>query len=190
MNKEDSYNIESEKRELDLLIEKGANFDVEEVQLLKPKGFFGFFKKRRPVKVKHHFHIEEAVLRTLDLISAESIQMEIDEAIMIKDGLSVSKKLANEHSIRCAKVVALAALGSSYILVVPKWNGTQKIKYNDKELNRLTELFARTIKPTKLFQLVMLVNTMLNLGDFTNSIRLMSGARTTMPNRIEEEAED
>ena len=58
-----------------------------------------------------------------------------------------------------------------------------------KKLDELTSLFARKIKPSILYKLYVLVNTMGNLGDFMNSIRLISTERTTMPIRIEENNE-
>lgn len=188
MEEKEKRDLEAERNELNTLINRGTKFEVEETLLERQKGFFGFFKSRIRSKVKHTFVIQEPTLHVLDLITAESIEMLIDESVMSsKSGMSESKKIAKEHSKRCARVVALAVLGEEYVLAIPKSNGTVKIKYDDKRLKELTSLFFRAIKPSKLFKLAILVNTMMNLGDFMNSIRLMSGARTTMPNRIEEE---
>lgn len=188
MEEKEKRDIEAERNELNTLINKGAKFEVEDVILQRQKGFLGWFKKRIQVKEKHTFVIEEPTLTVLDLITTESIDMIIDENVMSStSGMSESKKIANKHSKRCARVVALAVLGQDYILAIPKRNGTIKIKYDEARLKELTSLFFRAIKPSRLFRLALLVNTMMNLGDFMNSIRLMSGARTTMPNRIEEE---
>ena len=185
---EEKRNIEAERNELNTLLGRGTKFEVEDIVLERQKGFLGRFKRRIPVKIKHTFVIQEPTLHVLDLITAESIEMLVDENVMSsKSGMSEAKKITKEHSKRCARVVALAVLGQDYILSIPKSNGIVKTQYDETRLKELTSLLFRTIKPSKLFQLAILVNTMMNLGDFMNSIRLMSGARTTMPNRIEEE---
>ena len=71
-------------------------------------------------------------------------------------------------------------------LMVNDAEGSGKFVVYVKRLNELTSLFTRRIKPSRLYQIYILIQTMCNLGDFLNSIRLMSADRTTMPIRIEE----
>ena len=87
-----------------------------------------------------------------------------------------------------AKIIALAVLGQDYMKAIQSGNQVKYIPDN-KRLGELTRLFAENVKPSKLMQLTLLVNTMSNLGDFMNSIRLISTERTTMPIRIEENNE-
>lgn len=188
---ENKKSLEQEQSELNVLINKGVDFDVEDYDIeIKPK-FFGLLKKRTIVKTNRKFKIEEPTLGTLDRLSAEQIEFSLDElSLKSKDGMQIARTMVNKHSLRCAKLVAIAVLGSDYLIPIPGKNNVVRYKEDVKRLNELTSLFARQIKPSKLYQLCVLINAMSNLGDFLNSIRLMSADRTTMPIRIEENKED
>ena len=115
--------------------------------------------------------------------------MTIDEVEMKSDdSMKRARGLAHKHSIRCAKVVAIAVLGEDRLIPVTG-KGCVRWVEDVKRLDELTSLFARTIKPSMLYKLYVLVNAMCNLGDFLNSIRLVQQERTTMPIRIEESKE-
>ena len=178
--------LSAEKNELNTLIDKGVNFDVERTIYVRQNGFLGYFKKRYAKTETLKFTIKEPTLAVLDLMSAEQIEMTIDEAVMSSElGVQEAKKMAGSYGKKLSRLVAIAVLGNDYIK--PKKSGLGvKYKYDDKKLDSLAELFFIHIKPSKLLQLAILVNTMSNLGDFTNSIRLMSANRTTMPIRVEE----
>lgn len=70
-----------------------------------------------------------------------------------------------------AKVVAIAVLGN-------EWDNAEK-------LSELSEFLFRWLKNSSLIELVQVIDLTNNLADFINSIRLLSSARTTMPNRVE-----
>lgn len=182
--------LNQERNELNILIDKGVNFEIERTINVRQNGFLGYFKKRYQKTEKLQFTIKEPTLSILDLLSNEQIDLAIDESIMSSDsGIQEAKKMSGKHGQTLARIVAIATLGQDYIKT--KKNGSSFIyKYDDKKLNELQELFFIHIKPSKLLQLAILVNTMSNLGDFTNSIRLMSASRTTMPIRIEENKKD
>lgn len=174
--------IQTEKQELDLLLDKGINIEVE--QHVTKRSFFG--KKTVEVK-KLVFTIHEPTLSTLDRIAAEQIDLVIDENVINSEiGVQEAKRLVPRHCRRMSKILALAILGNDY--VIQKENG--KFANDEKKLNELTELLFHNVTPSKLFKYFVLVNTMSNIGDFINSIRLMSAARTTMPNRVEANNED
>ena len=180
---------EAEKQELNRLIDKGVEFDLERTIYVKQNGILWFFKRRVAKKETLKFIISEPTLSTLDRISDEQIELKIDENVMSSDlGVQEAKKMVNQHGRRFARIIALAVLGQDYLI---QRNSGGAIRYDkdDRRLNELTDLFFHNIKPSKLFQLTVLVNTMSNLGDFTNSIRLMSAARTTMPILVEENSE-
>lgn len=178
--------LNQEKSELSVLLNKGIEFEVEDTRFDVEKRFFGLMKKRVPVKYKRTFKIGELTLGTLDRLSAEWIEFEISEKeLATDDRMKVAKALTYEHSLRCAKIIALAVLDSDYLVPVHS-GGFIKYREDVEKLQELTDLFARTIKPSDLFYLVSIINLMSNLGDFTNSIRLMGVARTTAPDRIEE----
>lgn len=178
--------LNQEKSELSVLLNKGIEFEVEDVRFDVEKRLFGLIKKRVPVKYKRSFKIGELTLGTLDRLSAEWVEFEISEKeLATDDRMKVAKALTYEHSLRCAKIIALAVLDSDYLVPVHS-GGFIKYREDVEKLQELTDLFARTIKPSDLFYLVSIINLMSNLGDFTNSIRLMEVARTTAPDRIEE----
>lgn len=178
--------LNQEKSELSVLLNKGIEFEVEDVRFEVEHRLFGLIKKRVPVKYKRTFKIGELTLGTLDRLSAEWIEFEISEKeLATDDRMKVAKALTYEHSLRCAKIIALAVLDSDYLVPVHS-GGFIKYREDVEKLKKLTDLFARTIKPSDLFYLVSIINLMSNLGDFTNSIRLMEVARTTAPDRIEE----
>lgn len=184
MNEENKIN--AEKNELNTLIDKGIHFDIERTIELKQNGFFGIFKKRYSKTESLRFVIKEPTLAVLDLMSYEQIDLKIDETIMSSDsGIQEAKKMTSEYGKKLARIVAIAVLGQDYIKTKKNGSGFS-YKHDDKRLDELSELFFIHIKPSKLLQLAIMVNTMSNLGDFTNSIRLMSASRTTMPIRIEE----
>ena len=161
----------AENNELDRLLETGITFSVSQ-QVKKYKFPFKFEKKI----IERYFEIHEFTLGVLDRLSKEFIELEIDENEFNEDfvnTLTVAHKLTSQHCKRLARITAIAVLG---------------VDYRDaKELKKLTDLFFETITPKKLIQLVQIINTMSNLGDFMNSIRLMSGSRTTKPKLIEDE---
>lgn len=130
--------------------------------------------------------VQEPTLAVLDLIAAEQIELVIDEKLMTsEDALCIARKLAKQHARRMAKIVALAVLGEDYIKAT-QVGARVKYEHDDKRLDELTDLFFSRIKPSRLTELVSMISAMSNLGDFTNSIRLMSAARTTMPILVEE----
>lgn len=178
--------LEAERQELNLLIDKGVSFEVEQTILSRPAGLLGLVRKRSPRHSTLKFTIKEPTLSTLDRISAEQIELQISESVMSSEsGLQEAKKMVLRHGRRLARIVALCVMGEDYVIQYQK-QGRVVYGYNNKELDRLTDLFFHNIKPSKLFQLVLLVSSISNLGDFTNSIRLMSASRTTMPILIEE----
>lgn len=177
-------NLLKEKSELNALINKGVTFDVEVDECRVTARFWGLVKRRETIRVKHTYKIEEPTLGTLDRLSAEWVEIAIDEAAIKADGLTYAHTMAHNHAIRCARIIAIAVMGSSYLIPKPTSSGV-RYEENRKELDRLTALFARAIKPSTLNQLYLLISAMCNLGDFVSSIRLMCADRTTMPIRVE-----
>ena len=183
-NKEKLEALEKEQNELRLMIEKGVTFDVEVTHYRRKPGFFGFFRKREKVTEKKVFSIQEPTLSTLDRLSALWLQMEIDETkLQEADYLNAAKKMARKEANRLAEVVATAVLGEDYYTAIDKGGYYQRTE-NKKELQRLTSLFLHTIKPSELFTLAVLITNVSNLGDFINSIRLMSATRTSDPTHL------
>ncbi len=184
-DKNDIKQLERERAELNALINAGYEFEVEDYEVKSRPFFFGLIKKKTPVKITRSFKIKEPTLGTLDRLSREWIELEIDEKrLKDEDPMKQARTIAEKHSKRCAKVLALAVLGSEYL--APSVHlGSIVYHENKKRLDELTALFERTIRPSRLYRLITLINAMCNLGDFMHSIRLMSVNRTTAPIRIE-----
>lgn len=182
--------LEQERSELNALINRGVSFEVQDIEVQYKSYLWGLFKKKILVPITRNFVIKEPTLGTLDRLSSEWIEMAIDEeTIKGEDGMLQARKMTKKHALRCARVIALAVLGSDYLIPKADNGGIVRYEEDTKRLEELTRLFARQIKPSELHQLYVLINAMCNLGDFLNSIRLMSADRTTIPIRIEESNE-
>ena len=182
--------LRQEKDELNTLIGKGIEFAVDDVEFTVDKKLFGLVRKRNPMNIRRTFLIEEPTLGTLDRLSAEWIEVAIDdEAMRGNKSSQAAKSMVEKHAVRCARIVAIAVLGGDYL--VPKYAAGGMVRYTEdkKKLAELTELFLRAIKPSQLYRLTLMIDVMCNLGDFMNSIRLMSSDRTAMPIRIESDRE-
>lgn len=181
----DSEKLQVERNELNMLIDKGVNISFERTIRVEKSRKFLFIKKYETITEKLKFTIKEPTLSTLDRLSAEQIELVIDEAKIKENGMSEAKMLTRKQSHRMARIVAIAVLGQEYVIATQE-GARVHYQYDDKKLNELTELFFINIKSSQLLQYVILINSMSNLGDFTNSIRLMSAVRTTMPILIED----
>lgn len=181
--------LQQEREELNTLIGKGVTFEIKDTVIVTRKRFFGLLKKHETQEVTRKFTIEEPTLATLDRLSSEWVEFALDDAkLKTDDAMNRARTLSHEHAMRCAKVVAIAVLGENRLIPCPTKDGTRWVE-DLASLEELTCLFARKIKPSRLYQLYLMITAMCNLGDFLNSIRLMSTERTTMPIRIEENNE-
>lgn len=169
------------------MIDEGVDFDVEVTHYRRKPGVFGFFRRREKITETKVFKIKEPTLSTLDRLSYIWLQMEIDETkLNDEDYLRTARALANKEAAKLAEVVAVAVLGEDYY--VATYDGaTYRRKEDKKALRDLTALFYHTLKPSELLTLAIIITNVSNLGDFVNSMRLMSAARTSDPetNRIE-----
>ena len=182
--------LEMERAELNALIGAGYTFEVEDYEVKKRRVLFGLIKRSKPEPVTRSFKISEPTLGTLDRLSREWIEFEIDEErTKTEDVMTRARAAVKNHSARCAKIIALAVLGSDYMVPHARLGGVV-YREDKKRLDELTTLFERTIQPSKLYHIVTLINVMCNLGDFMHSIRLMSAGRTTAPARIEVNSAD
>ncbi len=181
---------EIEREELNLLIRKGQKFTVRYTITKKEKRLLGL--RSRTVEEEHAeaFELKEPTLAVLDRLSAHWLEMTLDEKALEAGGaetLAEAKRATADNTKRMARVIAIAVLGEDYHIKTIE-RGTGRIRYSndDKELDRLTDLFFHTIKPSELVILCQCITNIANLGDFIGSMRYMSGARTTQrSNRIE-----
>ena len=178
MDDKDIKMLEHEKQELRLLINQGISFTIsyQEERIVRVPRFKHLpwlfpHKKKVMEECSRDFVIKEPTAYTLDRLSAEYIELTIDEQTIKNDPRQQARKLYKEHSVRMARIVAIAILGN-------EWE-------DNKKLEELTEFLHKWLKNSKLFDVVQAVDLTNNLADFINSMRLMSSARTTMPIRIE-----
>lgn len=182
MEEVEKLDIELEREQLNLLIKRGVKFDVIIKIRKRKKGFKGFFQKPEVLEEVTTYEIHEPTLSVLDRLCDIWLDMALDE-VALKEGEVIveAKKTAKQNAKKMARVIAIAVLGEDYHITEITRTGKVK-KYNDdKELNRLTNIFFHAIKPSKLALLTTTVTNISNLADFITSMRLMSGARTTKP---------
>ena len=180
-----------ERDELNLLIRQGQKFSIRYTVTRRESHLLGL--RSRTTKEEHAeaFEIKEPTLSVLDRLSAHWLEMTIDEKALSSGGadtLTEAKRVTGDNTRRMAKVIAISVLGEDYhIKTVDKKTGRINYGNDDKELERLTDLFFHTIKPSELVILCQSITNIANLGDFIGSMRYMSGARTTQPkaDRIE-----
>lgn len=180
---EDLY---KEKNELNRLINAGIKFEVDAEEIEVTKHLI-FFKRRKIVTKRQQFTIAEPTLGTLDRIASESVDFAISDAeLQSVDTLSKGMQKVSENAEKCARIIAYAVMGSEY--ETPTLTKDNRIVYRSdvKRHSELTQLFKRRLKPSQLYRLATLIQLVSNLGDFTNSIRLLAADRQTMPRRIED----
>ncbi|MDR2009957.1 MAG: hypothetical protein LBQ22_05700 [Bacteroidales bacterium] len=182
MNEDEKTNIDLEREQLNLLIKRGVKFEVVAKIRKRNKGLKGFFKKPEILEETTSYEIHEPTLSVLDRLSEIWLDMAIDEEALKEGAVIVeAKKAAKQNAKKMARVIAIAVLGEDYHITEITRAGKVKRYNDDKELNRLTNIFFHAIKPSKLALLSTTVTNVSNLADFITSMRLMSGARTTKP---------
>ena len=174
---------ELERAELNLLVKRGVQFDIRLKILKREKGFKGHFKKPIFIEKTKTFEVQELTLDTLDRLSDIWLDMPMSEADLQDENnvLSVAKRIVKDNAKRMARIIAIAVLGEDYYITEQLSNGRMKRRTDEKELNRLADLFFHTIKPSQLITITAAITNVSYLSDFLNSMRLMSGARTTRP---------
>lgn len=175
---QDMQAIEAEKKELRLLIGQGISFVVDYyedkvVRIPRYRHLQRLLTKKQVVREEKQteFIVKEPTAFTLDRLSLEYIELAMDEEQIKSNPRQEARKLFAKHNRRMARIVAIATLGND-------WE-------NEKKLTERTEFFSRWLKNSTLWELVQAIDLTNNLADFINSMRLLSSARTTIPNRIE-----
>lgn len=178
---------EIEREELNLLIRKGQKFIIRYTIKTKKRNLLGIRAKVTEEERAETFEIKEPTLAVLDRLSTEWLEMSLDESALSEGGshtLVEAKRATAENTYRMARIIAIAVLGEDYhIKTINQKTGRVQFANDEKELERITDLFFHTIKPSELVTLCQRITNIANLGDFIGSMRYMSGARTTQPQR-------
>ncbi|MDR1456378.1 MAG: hypothetical protein LBJ01_12055 [Tannerella sp.] len=160
---------ELERRELDLLTGEGFRFEI-------PVG-----------KGKKTFTVHEPTAWVLDCMSALCLEMEMDENLLANSEgfLNESRRLVRKNAFLLSRVIGVAVAGDTYSPFPPvRW---ARGLFHRVKVRRLSRLFYHSLAPSKMKEISSFVLAASNLGDFINSIRLLSGARTTISGRIEKQ---
>jgi hypothetical protein len=178
--------VEMEREELNLLIQRGLKFDVTMKVRKQVKGIRGFFGRKKISEETMTFEMHQPTLSVLDRISDLALDMVINSD-ELKEGseetITKAKELVKDNSPKLARLVAIFVLGEDYHVTEITKSGKVKRYNDDKELDRLTDLFFHTVTPSKLAGLSIAITDMSNLMDFIASMRLLSGTRTTQPRK-------
>lgn len=163
----------TQKRIIKTIIGKGMKFSVNYTVRVRQKGLKGLFLPKVTEERSEEFLLKEPTLAVLDRASEVWLRMNTDAvdaegADTVKEGY----KLAKDHAKDMAECLAILILGEAYYSV----DGG-----DDKEIERLTELFYKTVKPSQMEEIAMYINATSNLVDFVSSMRLMKMSTTTTP---------
>ncbi|MDH6308125.1 hypothetical protein M2451_002644 [Dysgonomonas sp. PFB1-18] len=169
--------IEAEKKEIRLLISNGISFVVNYMEKREVKiprwSWCKWLKKTVITKEpkQKEFIVKEPTAFTLDRLTAEYIELAIDEEKIREAPRQQARLYFQEHDKRMALIIAIAILGND-------WEDTE-------QLTELANFIFKWTTNSQQHELVQAIDLTNNLADFINSIRLLSSARTTIPNRIE-----
>lgn len=171
--------ISAEQKELNLLINEGFSFTFEYMDRKYPFA--------RPTLVKKTFTIHQPTLAVIDLLSAEAINMVVNEDLISKDPLGESKKIISSAVDPMVRYIAIAILGRDAEIPVSSLSKYTSYKKNEKEIKRISSIIKRSLTPAQLREIVTAITQISNIGDFLYSIRLAGESRSTTPSRIEED---
>ena len=151
MNNDNKRQLYQVLLELNTLLCNCVSFEIKDVEVKTQSRFFGLLKKHVRNEVTRKYTINEPTLATLDRLSREWVEFAIDDdALKSADGMTAARTLARTQAIRCARVIAIAVLGEERLIPKPCKAGTIWIE-DEKRLEKLTDLFARKIKPSRLY---------------------------------------
>jgi hypothetical protein len=106
-------------------------------------------------------------------LSAEFAKIDYSEDKIKSDGLSEVKRLAVSSCKPLANILAIAVLGSKWKIWMFRW--------------LLSEYFLWRVKPTKMLELSLIINYMMNQEGFITSIRLNAIHKIASPPELIEE---
>lgn len=164
-----------EQKEASRLARDGYIFAVEYDELRKT--IFG-------KKVVHHadeYRIEEPTLGMLDRMSKEWVNIKIggSEGVIDEAKLSVA-----DNAMRMCRIIAIAVIGSNGKNMIRC--GAGEIRRQEKEIERLSGIFAACVKPSQLKDIAYYILAASNLADFMTATTLMRAERTTRPSGVAE----
>lgn len=172
-NEKEIMDLITQKKLIKKIIGDGTKFTISYTVKVRQKGLKGLFLPKVTEERTEDFVLKEPTLAVLDRASEVWLRMNTEDIEKeSSDAIKEGYKLANAHAKDMAECLAILVLGEAYYAV----DGG-----DDKELNRLSELFYKTVKPSQTEEIAMFINATSNLVDFVNSMRLMKMSITTTP---------
>lgn len=180
--------MKKEQNILDTLLDKGYPFTITQPVIHTTKYLFGIIKRHTVSMNSVDYIIKEPTLDVLDRMSAEWIKMDEDLEGIDENTQTIknSRYLVTKHAYRLAKCIAIATIGRDYW--IPVAGSSIRYKEDTERLLSLTNTFAKSISPSQLYKITLMLQGLANLGDFTMSIRLTELQRTTAPSRVDKKA--
>ncbi|WP_407497494.1 hypothetical protein [Elizabethkingia meningoseptica] len=171
---EDSSHAAMSRRELTKLINNGFPITLSETYVERKKGLLRFFSKPEKKTREVTYVIKELTFNIIDLISLEAQSLNLKD-YEGKEGLAFNNSLSRSDIKIMCKIIALAIMGTDYEYKVIT---DQREKYirDEKGLRRIQNHLSQNLHPSDLFGILNLIDIHSNLGDFTNSIGLITGA--------------
>ena len=175
------------KRELTKLINDGFPITITEMYFERKKGFWNLLSKPEKKKREITYHIKELTLNIIDLISLEAQNFNLKKYDG-KESLAFDNSVSRKDIQIMSKIIALAIMGTDYEYKIISGQREKYIR-DDKGLKNIQIHISQKIRPSDLFGILQLIDITSNFGDFTNSIRLITGA-TKKASLIEEKQPD
>lgn len=171
---EDNSQSAMSKRELTKLINDGFPITITEAYFERKKGFWNLLSKPEKKSREIIYHIKELTLNIIDLISLEAQNLNLKDYDG-KESIAFDNSISRRDIQVMSKIIALAIMGTDYEYKVISGEREKYIR-DDKRLKNIQTHISQKIRPSDLFGILQLIDITSNFGDFSNSIRLITGA--------------
>ncbi|MDE5530433.1 hypothetical protein KRE43_12850 [Elizabethkingia meningoseptica] len=171
---EDNSHSAMSRREITKLINNGFPITLSETYVERKKGLLGFFSKPKKKTKEVTYIIKELTFNIIDLIALESQGLNLKN-YEGKEGLAFNNSISRNDIKIMSKVIALAIMGTDYEYKVITGKREKYIR-DEEGLRKIQNHLSQNLHPSDLFGILNLIDIHSNLGDFTNSIGLITGA--------------
>ncbi|AQX52512.1 MULTISPECIES: hypothetical protein [Elizabethkingia] len=171
---EDSSHSAMSRREITKLINNGFPITLSETYVERKKGLLHLFSKPEKKTREVTYIIKELTFNIIDLIALESQGLNLKN-YEGKEGLAFNNSISRNDIKIMSKVIALAIMGTDYEYKVITGKREKYIR-DEEGLKKIQNHLSQNLHPSDLFGILNLIDIHSNLGDFTNSIGLITGA--------------
>lgn len=118
-------------------------------------------------KKTRRFIIQSPPIGVLVRLTNEYLKLSLDEELLENDGQLEAKRLVCRHGWLCSKILATTVINNNIYYPFQIWV--------------LTAYFYMRVDSRTLLNLTLIINRIAGYGDFIQSVRYLSCARTTRP---------